>query len=143
MAIYLSRSKFHKLTDDVNFVIEHFLSEAGVGAEEDGGVHDGVSPGECGGDAGVVDFWKGRAVGTNQAYTLGTVFAHLHKNGLPEEIAAKEHAVADLFFIQVERQCSMTEGSGGLDTNHEAEPRAVRAATGGVPGEVGNLRAET
>ena len=127
----------------MDFVVEHFLGETGVGAEEDRGVHDGVSPGECGGDAGVVDFWKGRAVGTNQAYTLGTVFAHLHENGLPEEIAPKEHAVADLFFIQVERQCSMTERSGGLDADHEAEPRAVGAAGGGVPGEIGNLRDET
>jgi hypothetical protein len=30
MAIYLSRSKFHKLTNDLNLVIEHFLGEAGV-----------------------------------------------------------------------------------------------------------------
>jgi hypothetical protein len=30
MAIYLSRSKFHKLTDDLNLVVEHFLGEAGV-----------------------------------------------------------------------------------------------------------------
>ena len=133
----------YKLTDHLNLVVEHFLGEAGVGAEEDSGVHDCVSPGECGGDAGVVYFWKGRAVGTNQAYTLGTVFAYLHENGLPEEIAPKEHAVADLFLIQVERQCSMTERSGGLDADHEAEPRAVRAATRRVPGEVGNLRAET
>ncbi len=133
----------YKLTDHFNLVVEHFLGEAGVSAEEDSGVHDCVSPGECSGDAGVVYFWKGRAVGTNQAYTLGTVFAHLHENGLPEEIAPKEHAISDLFFIQVERQCSMSKGRGGLDTNHEAEPRAVCAATSGVPGEIGNLRAET
>ena len=45
---------FHKLTNHLNFVIEHFLSQAGVGAEEYRGVHDGVGSGECGGDAGVV-----------------------------------------------------------------------------------------
>ena len=134
---------FHKLTNHLNFVIEHFLSQAGVGAEEDRGVHDGVSPGECGGDAGVVDFRKGCAVGTYQADGLGAVFAHLHEDRLSEEIASEEHAVADLFFIQVVSQGAMGEGRGRLDSNHEAKPRAVGAATGEVPGEVGNLRAET
>jgi hypothetical protein len=28
MAIYLSRSKFHKITDDLDLVVEHFLGEA-------------------------------------------------------------------------------------------------------------------
>ena len=113
---------FHKLTNHLNFVIEHFLSQAGVGAEEDRGVHDGVGSGECVGDTGVVDLRKGCAVGTYQADGLGAVFAHLHEDGLPEEIAAEEHAVADLFFIQVVCQRTMGEGSGGLDADHEAEP---------------------
>ena len=82
-------------------------------------------------------------MGTNQADGLGAVFAHLHKDGLPEQIAAEEHAVADLFLIQVLRQSTMREGSGGLDADHEPKPRAVGAAAGGVPGEIGNLRAET
>ena len=133
----------HKPTDHLNLVIEHFLGQAGVGAEEDPSVHDGVGSGKCGRDAGVVDFWKGCAVGTNQADGLGAVFAHLHKDGLPEEIAAEEHAVADLFLIQVLRQSTMREGSGGLDADHETKPRAVGAATSGIPGEIGNLRAET
>ena len=120
----------HKFTDDLNLIIEHFLGQARVGAEEDGGVHDGVGSGECGGDAGVVDFRKGCSVGTNQADGLGAVFAHLHEDGLPEEIAAKEHAVTNLFFIQVVRQGAMGEGSRGLDADHETEPRAVGAATG-------------
>ena len=127
----------------MNLVVEHFFGEAGVGAEEDGGVHDGVGPGECGSDAGVVNLWKGCAVGTNQADGLGAVFAHLHEDGLPKEIAAEEHAVADLFFIQVVRQRTMGEGSGGFDADHETEPRAVGAAVSRVPGKVGNLRAET
>ena len=50
---------FNKLTDDLDLVVEHFLSEAGVGAKEDRGVHDGVSSRECGGDARVVDFRQG------------------------------------------------------------------------------------
>ena len=124
---------FNKLTNDLNLVVEHFLGEAWIGAEEDGGIHDGVSPGECGSDAGVVNFWKGCAVGTNQADGLGAVFAHLHEDGLPKEIAAEEHAVADLFFIQVVRQRTMGEGSGGFDADHETEPRAVGAAASGVP----------
>ena len=124
---------FHKLTDDLNFVVKHFLGQPGVGAEEDGGVHDGIGSGECGGDAGVVDFRKGCAVGTNQADGLGAVFAHLHEDGLPEEITSEEHAVADLFFIQVVRQRTMGEGSGGFDADHETEPRAVGAAASGVP----------
>jgi len=133
----------YKLTDHFNLVVEHFLGEAGVSAEEDSGVHDCVSPGECSGYAGVVYFWKGRAVGTNQAYTLGTVFAHLHENGLPEEIAPKEHAISDLFFIQVVSQGTVGEGSGGFDADHETEPRAVGAAAGGVPREIGDLRLDT
>lgn len=112
----------HKLTDDLNLVVEHFLSEAGVGAEEDRGVHDGIGARECGGDAGVVDFWKGCAVGTNQADGFRAVSAHLHEDGLPKQIAAEEHAVADLFGIQVVCQRTMGEGSGGLDADHEAEP---------------------
>ena len=134
---------FHKLTNHLNFIVEHFLSQAGVGAEEDGGVHDGVGSRECVGDAGVVDYRKGCAVGTYQADGLGAVFAHLNEDGLSEEIASEEHAVADLFFIQVVSQCSMRKGRARLDSNHETKPRAVGAATGGVPGEVGNLRAET
>ena len=114
--------RFHELTNDLNLVVEHFLGQARVGAKEDGGVHDGVGAGECGGDAGVVDFWKGCAVGTNQADGLGALFAHLHEDGLPEEIASEEHAVADLFFIQVVCQRTMGEVSGGLDADHEAEP---------------------
>ena len=113
---------FHKITNDLNLVVKHFLGEARVGAEEDRGVHDRVGSGECGGDAGVVDFRQGCAVGTNQANGLGAVFAHLHEDGLPEKIAAEKHAVADLFFIQVVGQRTMSEGSGGLDADHEAEP---------------------
>lgn len=114
-------------------VIEHFLGQAGVGAEEDGGVHDGVGAGECGCDAGVGDFREGCAVGTNQADGFGAVFAHLNEDGLPEEISAKKHTVAYLFFIQVVRQRTMIKGSRRLDANHEAKPRAVGAATCGVP----------
>lgn len=40
-------------------------------------------------------------------------------------------------------QGAMAERSGGLDADHEAKPRAVSATAGGVPGEIGNLRAET
>jgi len=112
----------HKLTNSLNLVVEHFLGQAGVSAKEDRGVHDGIGSWECGGDAGVVDFWESCAVGTNQANGLGAVFAHLHEDGLPEEIATEEHTVADLFFIQVVSQRTMGEGSGGLDANHEAEP---------------------
>ena len=119
----------------MNLVVEHFLGQPGVGAEEDRRVHDRVGTGKCGGDAGVVDFRKGCSVGTNQADGLGAVFSHLNEYGLPEEIAAKEHAVANLFGIQVVRQVTMGEGSGGFDADHEAEPRAVGAAASGVPGK--------
>ena len=108
---FLAVLSFHKFTNGLDFVVEHFLSQARVGAEEDRGVHDGVGSGECVGDTGVVDFRKGCSVGTNQADGLGAVFAHLHEDGLPEEIAAKEHAVADLFGVQVVSQSSMGEGS--------------------------------
>ena len=126
---------FHKLADDLNLVVEHFLGEAWIGAEEDRGVHDRVGTRKCGGDAGVVDFWKGCAVGTNQADGLGAVFAHLHEDGLSEEIAAEEHTVADLFGIQVVSKVAVRKRRLGFDSNHEAEPRAVGAAAGGVPGE--------
>ena len=140
---FLAVLSFHKFTNGLDFVVEHFLSQARVGAEEDRGVHDGVGSGECVGDTGVVDFREGCGEGTYQADGLGAVFAHLHEDGLSEEIAAKEHTVANLFFIQVESQGAMGEGRGRLDSNHETKPRAVGAATGGVPREVGNLRLET
>jgi len=140
---FLAVLSFHKFTNGLDFVVEHFLSQARVGAEEDRGVHDGVGSGECVGDTGVVDFREGCGEGTYQADGLGAVFAHLHEDGLSEEIASEEHAVADLFVIQVVSQGAMGEGRGRLDSNHETKPRAVGAATGGVPGEVGNLRLET
>jgi hypothetical protein len=73
---------------------------------------------------------KGFAVGTDQADRLRAVFAHLHEDGLPKQVAAEEHTIANLFFIQVVRQGAMGEGSRGLDADHETEPRAVGAATG-------------
>ncbi len=127
----------------MNLVVEHFLGEAGVGAEEDRGVHNGIGSRECGGDAGVADFWKGCAVGTDQADGLGAVFAHLHEDGLPEEIAAKEHAIADLFGIQVVSKVAVRKRCCGFDADHEAKPRAIGAAASGVPGEGRDLRAET
>ena len=34
---FLAGLCFHKFTDDLDFVVEHFLGQAGVGAEEGGG----------------------------------------------------------------------------------------------------------
>ena len=113
---------FNKLTDDLNLVIKHFLGQAGVGAEEDGGVHDGIGSRECGGDAGVADFRKGCAVGTNQADGFRAVSPHLDENGLPEQVAAEEHAVAYLFFIQVVSKVAMSKRRCGFDADHETEP---------------------
>jgi hypothetical protein len=45
-------------TDELDFAVEHFFGEAGVGAEEDRGVHDGVGSGECVGDVAC----RGRAL---------------------------------------------------------------------------------
>ena len=36
---FLAGLCFHKFTDHLNLVVEHFLGQAEVGAEEDRGVH--------------------------------------------------------------------------------------------------------
>ncbi len=71
---FLAGLCFHKFTDDLDFVVEHFLGQARIGAEEDGGVHDGIGTGECSCDAGVVFLRTGCAVGTKQPEGLGGGF---------------------------------------------------------------------
>jgi len=41
---------------------------------------------------------------------------------LAEEVAAEEHAVADLFFVEMTGEAGAREGAAGADEEHEAEP---------------------
>ena len=57
----------------------------------------------------------------------GPVFLNLHKGGLAEEVAAEEHAVADLVVVEVTGEGGFREGRIGLDQQHEAEPARAAA----------------
>lgn len=57
------------------------------------------------------------------------------KGRLMEEVAAKEHAVADFLGFEVLGQLGMGEGRVGFDPQHETEPGAVGGATGVIPFE--------
>lgn len=105
--------------DDFDLVGELRLSESWVGAEENRLVHDFV------GTCHLADDAEG----------LRTVFPQLHEHGLAKEVAAKEHAVADFFLVEVPGEVGVAEGCGGFDTEHEAKPRGVGLAASGVPSE--------
>lgn len=118
----VSASNFrgHKIPDDLNHGVDHFWSESGVGAEEHRLLHDAVGAGEFAGNT----------------HRSGIVATQLHKGGLAHEIAAEEHAVADLFQIEMRREFGSGKRCILLDGDFETEPRAIRAASARVPGEI-------
>lgn len=59
------------------------------------------------------------------AERVGIVFFELDEGGLAEEVAAEEHAVADLLFVEMGGQVTDSERGVGFHPDHEAEPRAV------------------
>ncbi len=73
----------------------------------------------------------------DQANGLGAILAELHEDGLAKQVAAKEHAVADLLFVEVAGQIGVAEGRAGLHAQHEPKPRGIGPATGVVPREAG------
>jgi len=111
---------FYEALNRLDFVVQHCRREAGVGAEEEGGVHDLVG-------AGV--FAK------RGANRIRAVLFELHEDGLLEEVAAEEHAVADFLFVQVPAERGVVERRTGTHAEHEAEPATIGPALGGVPGK--------
>lgn len=132
----------------MDLICEHFLCKSGIGAEENGLVHDRIGAGKSGTDGFAVDQDHRRTVGADQAGRVRSIFAELHEDGLAEQVSAEEHAVADLLLVQVAGKIGVAEGRRGLHPEHEAEPRCVGLAAGRVPFEavseadIGNLRLE-
>lgn len=114
-----SLSGTHKIADYLDLVGEHGGSESGIGAKEDRAVHDFV------GTSHLADHAEG----------VGAVFLELHEDGLAKKVTAEKHTVSDFLFVEVAGEVGVAEAGGGFDTEHEAEPRGVSAATGGIPGE--------
>jgi len=67
------------------------------------------------------------------------VFSKLDEGGLPKEIAAEEHAVADFLLIQMGGKFADSERCGRFHPDHETEPGTIRSALGGVPRERGRF----
>ncbi len=68
---------------------------------------------------------------------MGVVALELDEGGLADEVAPKEHAVANLMLIQMGSEVGTGEGGTWFDGDFEAEPRTIGAAAGGVPREIG------
>jgi len=102
-----------------DFVIEHRLGEARIGAEEQRCGHDIVGTLEI----------------SDDAERFGAIFLQLHEGGLTDEVSAEEHAVADLLFIEVAGQLCVIEWGVAFDAQEEAKPGAGGAAAAGVPGK--------
>ncbi len=106
--------------DGLDDEMQHRRGEAGIDAEEDGLVHQPVGADE------VADGAEG----------LRIRFAQFDEGGLPYQVAAEEHAVADLLLVEVPRERRAGEGRAGTHEQHEAEPTAIRAASARVPLQV-------
>ena len=83
-----------------------FGGQPGVGSDEHSLLHDAVSNGKLDGDA----------------HGSRVVAAELDEGRLPHEVAAEEHAVANLLLIKVGRQLGAGEGGLLADGNFETEP---------------------
>jgi len=132
-AYWFSASGFHEVDYDLDLIRQHFLGQARVGAEEDGFVHDRVGTRERLGDGLARDRSHGRSIGADQADGVGAVFAELHEHRLAKQVAAKEHAVADLLFVERAGKIGVAEGRAGFHPKHETEPGGIDLATGRVP----------
>lgn len=107
----------HKSADRFNLVLEHLSSEAGIGAQEDGSVHDLVGSGHFADDA------EG----------IGAVFFKLHEDGLAQEVATEKHAIPDFVGIKVTGEIGVAERGARFDPHHKTKPGGVGLAAGGVP----------
>ena len=101
-------------------MVNHCRREAWKGAKEQSRVHDLIGT---------------RIAVESHSDRIWTIFPELNEHGLPEQVAAEEHAVADLVVVEVLAELTVGEGGCGADSDHEAEPGAVGAVAAGVPGE--------
>ena len=104
---------FHIGVNGFDDVVQHFTGESGVSAHEQRLLHDAVGPAQI----------------PHHAKGAGPVFPELHQNGLPDEVAAEQHSVADLLLVQMSRELEFAEGRRGFDAHHEPKPGADRAVT--------------
>lgn len=95
--------------------------ETRVGAEEKGVVHDSIRLRKF----------------SRAAHAIRAIFFQLHESGLSYEVAAKEHAVADLILIEVTNEFRAVEGSAVFESNLKTEPRTIRTTASVVPREAG------
>ena len=51
------------------------------------------------------------------------------------EVPAEQHSIANFLLIEVAAELAVGERRGRADAQHETEPRAIRAAVGGIPSE--------
>ena len=103
-----------EMRQDLHHVIDLLHRQAGIGAEEQGMVHDPVRSRKLAGDS-----HGGRIITTQ-----------LDEDGLANEVAAEQHPVADLPLVEFLREFGAGEGGILPDGDLEAEPRAVRATSG-------------
>src|SRR5438552_2406763 len=109
--------RFHKGLDGFYNVIEHLARKPGISPDEECFFHDAISARKL----------------ANYTESSRAVFPELDQDGLANKVPAEEHPVADLFLVEVTRELELCEGSGWFDPEHEAEPGADRAVTGGIP----------
>ena len=64
-----------------------------------------------------------------------TILAKLGEDWLPKQVSTKEHAVADLFLVEVLGQCGVIEWRTCTHAQHEAEPGGIRSAPRTTPCE--------
>lgn len=95
-----------ELPDRFDLVVQHGGRETGIGAEEERAVHDLV----------------GTRVVAERAEGGRPVLAELYEDGLLEQIAAEEHAIADLPAIEMSAEVGMGEWCARPDPEHESEP---------------------
>ena len=107
-------------SDGLDFMVNHCRCQAWKGAKEESRVHDLIGT---------------RIAVESHSDRIRTIFPELNEHGLPEQVAAEKHAVADLVVVEVLAELAVGEGGGGADADHEAEPGAVGAVAAGVPGE--------
>ena len=110
----------YEVADYFCHVVNLLGGKTGISAEEKSMVHDAIRLRQL----------------TRATHAIWSIFFQLHEGGLSYEVAAKEHTVTNLIFIEVTNKLRAGEGSAILESDLEAKPRTVGATTSVVPGEV-------
>ena len=107
----------NEIADHLHHVVDHFRGKPRVGAEEHGLFHDPVGTRKITGDA----------------HPGGIVAAELYESRLADQIAAEQHAVADLVGIEVGGQLGAGERRIFLDSDFKSKPGTRCAAARVIP----------